>query len=94
MSEHFLKETSEVRARTVLDDVIKERDYQRKRWSTEHDVLHSHYEWIAIVSTWLGKSASSALGGDPIGLRKRLIQVAAICIAAVETLDRDAQPSG
>jgi len=91
MPDKLQREESQIRARTVLDDVIKERDYQRKRWSTEHDVLHSHFEWVSIISTWLGKAASAALGSDTGTFRKRLVQIAAISIAAIEALDRDAQ---
>lgn len=91
MAEEMQRESSGTRARRVLDDVLKERDYQRGRWSIEHDVLHSHCEWITIVATWLGKAGVSARSGDTKGFRKRLVQVAAICMSAAEALDRDAQ---
>lgn len=76
-------------AQKVVDDVLNERGYQRGRWSVEHDVLHSQCEWVTILSTWVGKAASVALGGDKSALRKRLVQVAAICMAAIESLDRE-----
>ena len=79
------------RAQRVVDDVLQERDYQRGRWSIEDDVLHSHCEWITILTQWLGKAGSSARGGDAPAFRKRLVQVAAICMAAIEALDRDAR---
>jgi hypothetical protein len=75
-------------AQRVVDDVLKERDYQRGRWSIEDDVLHSDCEWITILAQWLGKAGSAARGGDRVALRKRLVQEAAICMAAVEALDR------
>jgi hypothetical protein len=79
---------AERHAQRVVDDVLHERDYQRSRWSIEEDVLHSHCEWIAILTTWLGKAGISARTGDDSTLRKRLVQVAAISMAAVEALDR------
>lgn len=79
-------------ARKVLDDVLHERGYQRNRWGTGHDVLHSHFEWVTILTTWLGKAASSAIGGDRVGLRKRLVQVAAICLASIEAIDQEPRP--
>lgn len=91
MAKEMQEESSMGRARRVLDDVLKERDHQRKRWSVEEDVLHSHCEWVTIVATWLGKAGSAARGGDTFTLRKRLVQVAAICMAAIEALDKDAQ---
>ena len=72
----------------VVDDVLQERDYQRGRWSVEDDVLHSDCEWVTILITWLGKAGSAARSGDKSTLRKRLVQVAAISMAAVEALDR------
>lgn len=92
MNEEERREETAAQARQVLEDVLKERDYQRGRWDTEHDVLHSHFEWVSILTTWLGKAASSALGGDRAGLRKRLVQVTAIGLAAIEALDREPRP--
>ena len=91
MPESMQVESSVIRTQKVQDDVLKERDYQRGRWSVEHDVLHSHCEWVSILVTWLGKAASSAIGGDASTFRKRLVQVAAISMAAIEAIDRDAR---
>lgn len=84
-------EASAARAQRVLSDVLEERDHQRGRWSVDDDVLHSHCEWTTILTTWLGKAGHSARHGDTAAFRKRLVQVAAICMAAIETLDRDAR---
>jgi len=88
MPETMSEEKTERISQRVVDDVMNERQYQRGRWSIEHDVLHSDCEWISILATWLGKSASAAVGGDKSTLRKRLVQVAAISMAAIEALDR------
>ena len=81
-------------ARRVLVAVLDERDHQRNRWSPEQDVLHSHFEWITVLSGWLGKAATCAIGGDAAGLRKRLVQVTAIGLAAIEAIDREPKPKG
>jgi len=91
MPESIKGESSAIRAQRVLNDVLKERDHQRGRWSIEDDVLHSHCEWTNILTTWLGKACHSARHGDTPAFRKRLVQVAAICMAAIEALDRDAR---
>ena len=88
MPEPMSEERTERISQRVVDDVLQERSYQRGRWSIETDVLHSDCEWITILSTWLGKAASVARGGDRPTLRKRLVQIAAICMAAIEALDR------
>lgn len=73
----------------AIELVLAERDYQQQRWGTEHDAKHTADEWIAILSIWLGKTAMEA----PIytgrkssrdSFNRRLAQVAAICMAAIE----------
>jgi hypothetical protein len=91
MPEPMSEEKSVRVSQKVVDDVLQERGYQRGRWSIDEDVLHSDCEWITILTTWLGKAGSSARGGDRSTFRKRLVQIAAISMAAIEALDRDAR---
>lgn len=80
--------------RAVLDRVLEERDYQRTRWTLEHDREHTTLEWSGILSVWNGKVASTTClyqdQRDPKALeafKKRTTQLAAICIAALEALE-------
>ena len=81
--------------RAVLDRILKEREYQRSRWGDDHDLGHSKEDWLIILTTYLGKAASDShpyrSKDDPESLKavkKRLIQTAAICMAALEALEK------
>lgn len=82
------EEQTQIISDRVVEEVLKEREYQREKWTVEHDVQHTPLEWLAILATWVGKASAAAIRGDRAGFRKRLVQVAAICMAAVESFDR------
>ena len=79
--------------RKAVQAVLEERDYQMKRWSFEHDKKHSSQDWASIMTVYLGKVASTTYPYDytdsPQGkesFRKRTTQLAAICLAALESV--------
>jgi len=81
--------------RTVLDQILEERTYQRNRWGDDHDLYHTKEDWMIILTSYLGKAASDAhpyrSTDDPAAMRafkKRLVQTAAICVAALEALEK------
>ena len=82
------------RQRSILDAVLQEREYQRGRWGTPHDQQHSENDWVTILTVWLGKAASELpsfrMRDDPGGkkaFRKRLVQLTAIGMAALEATE-------
>lgn len=74
----------------VLLEFARERERQRVQegYAPEHDDQHDATHWIALVATWLGRAGDAALEGDVGRYRRRLVQVGALALAAVETLDR------
>jgi len=76
----------------ALDAIIKEREYQRKRWRPEHDKKHTEEEWHTILSVWMGKLANETpmFQGegfyDKAKFLRRLAQVGAIAAAAYEAI--------
>jgi hypothetical protein len=83
-----------VRRREALEAILNEREYQKSRWTQEHDKKHAKEEWMTILTVWLGKLASCvypyASANDheaKAGFKKRLIQIAAICLAAIEAVE-------
>lgn len=82
----------------VLAHVARERSRQDAKWGPQN---HTPIEWIAILSEEVGEASKEALEhhwagkyypSDPerLGrLRSELIQVAAVAVAAVESLDRN-----
>jgi NTP pyrophosphatase (non-canonical NTP hydrolase) len=78
----------------VLAEVGAERARQDERWGEQN---HAPIAWIAILGEELGEAAQAALNltwlersgfDDRQPLRRELIQVAAVAVAAVESLDR------
>jgi hypothetical protein len=79
--------------RRVLADVEWERDKQNQQWGgNEHDDLHGPRDWAAFITEHLGKALDEAeREREPerhSRYRRRLVEVAAVAVAAVETYDR------
>lgn len=69
----------------AMRDVIEEREKQDKKWGVQnHDPLF----WNAILGEEFGEVSKAILEEDEDGYREELVQVAAVAIAALESLDR------
>lgn len=73
----------------VLEEVAKERAYQDSKWGEPFDDKNSPYNWMGYISHYGGRN----LCGNPDDvLQKRfridMIKVAALAVAAVESIDR------
>lgn len=71
----------------VVQEVAKERQNHKLRWSDAHDDEHTPAEWMVLLTHLVTRSAFKAYVSIPV-VRKDLIKVAATAIAAVEALDR------
>ena len=78
----------------VIKEVFGERERQDQKWGEQN---HHPMEWLAILGEEVGEANKAALeahfsGHSRYGVfddyRKELIQVAAVAVAAVESLDR------
>ena len=71
----------------ILQDIHKERDRQDRKWGEQN---HHPFVWLAILGEEYGESCKAALEFpvDYSNYRKELIEVAAVAIAAIESLDR------
>ena len=81
--------------RIALNAVLKERDKQRAQWGAEHDKTHDVTDWHTILSVFLGKLGYETplyqqTGFDKEKAKKRLVQISAIALAAVEALTEPA----
>lgn len=84
--------------RTAIWNVIAERDRQDAKWGQQD---HTPIEWMAILQEEVGEAAKEALEHhfgpryypeDAERLaryRAELVQVAAVAVAAIESLDRN-----
>ena len=72
----------------VLEKVKDERKRQDRKWGQSN---HSPLQWIAILAEEQGEVARAIIDGrtpDYENYEEELIQVAAVCVAAVESLHR------
>ena len=72
----------------VLAEVQAERYRQEGKWGTEQDDRNNPLDWHEVLSDYIGWARRMLCMGSIAKGRRRLIQVAAIAVAAVEALDR------
>lgn len=69
----------------ILMEVLRERIKQEKKWGQQN---HEPLKWNAILGEEFGEVSKAILEKDIKNYREELIQVAAIAIAAIDSLDR------
>lgn len=68
----------------VLNDVRRERALQDKQWGgPEHDDEHLPDDWMEFIETQVAKYRA-----DQSQFRERFVKIAALAVAAIESLDR------
>ena len=73
----------------VLEDVGTERMRQDEKWGgPEHDDQHTTAEFVQWIEDYAGWARMMASMGSYEKARRRLIQIAALAVAAVESIDR------
>lgn len=77
---------------SVFDDVLEERSRQDAQWGgAEHDDEHSVFEWYGFIEHQMELLAVEQQGHDVDDIpaaRTRLVKIAALAAAAIESLDR------
>lgn len=86
-------------SKTVLAEIQAERDYQDAKWGgPEHDKQHGFWDWSNYITKFHGRAVEAMMEffnarhrGEPLHVegirrkvRRQLIKVAALCIAALE----------
>jgi hypothetical protein len=69
----------------LLDDIHVENLRQLEKWGVQD---HSLDYWVGILGEEFGESAKACIERDIEGLKKELIQVAAVCTAFIEAIHR------
>lgn len=73
----------------IFGEILEERHRQDEQWGgPAHDDNHSAAEWICWIVKHVGKAVASAESKDGTALRHRLIVIAALVVAAIESYDR------
>ncbi len=78
----------------VYEEVEMERVRQDKIWGgSTHDDSHGVRDWVAYIVNYLGQAVNrdAEWGRDLNRVRECLIKVAALCTAAIESIDRKEQ---
>lgn len=82
----------------ILALVKEERDYQIMKWGNENDdTFNTPYSWITWINITATKFACGKAQFDPRMtdvFRNSMIQVAALAVAAVESIDRQRENNG
>jgi hypothetical protein len=77
----------------ILHEIFQERQRQDEQWGgPEHDDQHIDDDWIALLRRRIDRAdVDLNVNGDHDSYRKRLIQVAALAVAATEAYDRQVE---
>lgn len=86
MTAHGSIEAKSLDTVKAVKDVVSERTKQDEKWGVQN---HDPLLWNAILGEEFGEVSKAILEGDMKGYREELIQVAAVAIAAIESLDRN-----
>lgn len=78
----------------ILNDLNAERIYQLTKahsaqsggWTPEFDDQNTATDWIAFITHYAGRAYT--FFKDPVYFRKYMVKVAALAIAAIESIDR------
>lgn len=76
-------------ASTILNEILAEREQQKKQgFDAAHDDALRAHQWEARIVRYVARATILQRAGSPALARRRLVQVAALALAAVEALDR------
>jgi hypothetical protein len=79
-------EPGKVRA---VADILNERTYQDEKWGgPEHDDAETEENWQKYITEYANAQGRS----ESYDFRKRMVKVAALALAAIESVDRKAGP--
>lgn len=75
----------------VVDDIVHERWRQDIQWGgPEHDDQHDPADWLMFIQYQMSKGYSARENLDTADYRERLVKIAALAAAGIESLDRKA----
>lgn len=78
--------------RRVLDEIGQERHRQNMKWGAKHDDRKTMRDFIEHIQDYAGWARQMfGMGSDDKG-RRRLVNIAALAVAAIEALDRRTKP--
>lgn len=86
------QEAEKVAEINILKEIDQERKRQDTKWGgSEHDDNHHTVDFCRFIKNYTGWAEQMAMMESPDKARNRLIQIAALAVAAVESIDRKFQ---
>lgn len=80
-----------VRASKIADQIWAERMAQDEQWGGEqHDDEHNMDDWLRFIRYQEAMAVQASIRADQHEFRDRMIKVAALALAALESIDRQA----
>ena len=70
----------------IIKFIIAERNRQDEKWGEQN---HDVYKWLAILGEEVGEANKAALENDYSELMQELIQIGAVTVAMIESLERN-----
>lgn len=71
----------------VFAQIERERTYQNAKWGTTFDDQNTVNDWTTYINQYAGDAARMDM--DPVEVRTKLVKVASLAVAAIETCDRN-----
>jgi hypothetical protein len=79
----------------ALSDILAERSRQDTKWGgPDHDDTHPPFEWVEIVAHQVERTIDEGTerpGADAAVVRARLVKIAAVALAGIQSIDRIAK---
>lgn len=72
----------------IVKFIMAERARQDEKWGEQN---HDIYKWLAILGEEVGEANKAALENDYSELMQELIQIGAVTVAMIESLERNRQ---
>tara|TARA_B100001741_G_scaffold279762_1_gene252566 strand:+ start:537 stop:770 length:234 start_codon:yes stop_codon:yes gene_type:complete len=70
----------------IVKFIMAERARQDEKWGEQN---HDIYKWLAILGEEVGEANKAALENDYSELMQELIQIGAVTVAMIESLERN-----
>ena len=70
----------------IVKFIMAERARQDEKWGEQN---HDIYKWLAILGEEVGEANKAALENDYSELMEELIQIGAVTVAMIESLERN-----
>lgn len=82
----FVPTPDDLARSAVLAEIRHERNYQTDKWGNEFDDKNTVNDFTAYITKYAGNAAFATCTADQ---RTQLVKVAALAVAAIETIDRN-----